>query len=71
MSEVVEEGATGFLLQNTTVDEIERGILRSLETSEARKIEKNARQMIIERFGYPRVASDTLKAYNELLSIQG
>jgi glycosyltransferase involved in cell wall biosynthesis len=71
VSEVVAEGATGFLLQSTTVDEIERGILRSLETSEAGKIERNARQRIVERFGYPRVASDTLRAYNELLSIQG
>ena len=69
--EVVEEGVTGFLLQNTTVDEIERGILRSLQTTGARTIERNARERIVERFDYPRVATDTLKAYNELLSDNG
>ncbi len=68
VSEVVEEGMTGFLLQNTTVDEIERGILRSLETTEAEKISKNARERIVERFDYPRVASETLNVYNELLN---
>ena len=68
VSEGVEEGVTGFLLQNTTVDEIEQGILRSLETTEAGKIEKNARERIVERFDYPKVASDTLNAYNKLLN---
>ena len=62
---------TGFLLQNTTVDELERGILRSLESTETSKVAKYAREKIVENFDYPRVATDTLKAYGDLLNGQG
>jgi len=71
VSDVVREGLTGFLLQNTTVDELERGILRSLESAETAKLAKYAREKIVENFDYPRVAADTLKAYGSLLNGQG
>jgi len=71
VSDVVREGLTGFLLQNTAVDELERGILRSLESTETVKVAKYAREKIVENFDYPKVAADTLSAYGNLLNGQG
>jgi len=68
VSEVVQEGSTGFILPNTTIDQMEQGILRSLQTTEARRIEKYARAKIVENFDYPKVAADTLNAYSNLLN---
>src|SRR5207245_7266850 len=70
VSDVVREGLTGFLLQNTTVDELERGILRSLQSTETVKVAKYAREKIVENFDYPKVATDTLNAYGNLLNGQ-
>jgi glycosyltransferase involved in cell wall biosynthesis len=68
VSEVVHEGSTGFILPNTTIDEVEQGILRSLQTTEAGRIRRYAREKIVENFDYPKVAMETLKAYNNLLN---
>src|SRR5467141_1657089 len=71
VSEVVQEGSTGFILPNTTIDQMEQGILRSLQTTEARRIEEYARAKIVENFDYPKVAANTLNAYSNLLNGQG
>jgi glycosyltransferase involved in cell wall biosynthesis len=68
VSEVVQEGSTGFILPNTTIDQMEQGLLRSLQTTEARRIEEHARAKIVENFDYPKVAADTLNAYSNLLN---
>lgn len=68
VSEVVQEGSTGFILPNTTIDQMEQGLLRSLQTTEARRIEKRARAKIVENFDYPKVAAETLNAYSNLLN---
>ncbi len=67
VSEIVEEGVTGFLLSNLTPNEVESGLLRALETSERRRIQTNARNRIMEKFDYSRVREDALEAYLSII----
>jgi glycosyltransferase involved in cell wall biosynthesis len=67
VGEVVEDGVNGFLMSKAAPEDLERGLIRAMGTSEKKAIQRNARKRIVERFDYPRIQEDVLKAYTSTL----
>jgi glycosyltransferase involved in cell wall biosynthesis len=65
--EIVDDGETGFLMSNSTVEEIQKGMERSLTHIQRGNIRKNARTSILRTFSYPAVREKCLKTYDSLL----
>jgi glycosyltransferase involved in cell wall biosynthesis len=68
IAEVVKDGSTGLLMRSASLDDIYSGIIRSLNTTDQRKVGIRARETVIENFGYPSVRRTLLEAYESLLA---
>jgi glycosyltransferase involved in cell wall biosynthesis len=65
--EVVKDGSTGFLAACASLDEIYKGIVRSLTFPDKASIGVRARKSMVEHFSYPVTRRVLLQAYEALL----
>jgi glycosyltransferase involved in cell wall biosynthesis len=69
LSEVVEHGVTGFLVEPGNVDELRDRLSEILLNPElATRLGRNARTIAVERFTWDACAERCLAAYGELMS---
>ena len=68
LPEVVEHGITGFLVEPGNVTELRESVASLLQDpARARRMGRNARELVLERFTWQHCAERCLGAYGELL----
>jgi glycosyltransferase involved in cell wall biosynthesis len=65
---VIDNNKDGILIETGNLKELKGKVLEVLGNEElARKLGKNARKKVVERFGLDRMIKDTIKIYEEVL----
>ncbi len=67
ISEVLNDEETGFVVKDSTPEEIAKGLYRALTTADRNRIEGNARQRMVTDFSYPVVRERLIRSYSSLL----
>ena len=67
MTEIVEEGKTGILVESGSASELAEAILRTLSDEDLRKKMRNAgRERAVELFSWDKIADDLLCQYKKI-----
>ena len=68
VSEVVNDGSTGFLIESASLTDLYAGIVRALSSPDKENVGTRARDRVVRDFSYPSVRDNLLSAYESLLS---